>query len=178
MPDISPTLPVVGELCSTADPKILTALSTLISTINVLDSDNITDGALDADTLAAAVAQYTGLSSGGVVRRGACSIDTSEARTNVAYGTLTTPDQVSCPPTASCSSPTTYCGPQACQPPHRRRSSSRLASDAARLTLLSTRCARRLKRGQEDARLGDASAASRCSPRSSLDRRETCCRHP
>lgn len=46
---------------------------------------------LDAST----VADIAGVSTTSVVRRGKSIIDTEESRTNTAYGTLTTPDQVS-----------------------------------------------------------------------------------
>jgi hypothetical protein len=50
--------------------------------------------ALDGDNLATAVAEQLGLSETGTVRRGKSIIATEESRTNTAYGTLTTPDQV------------------------------------------------------------------------------------
>lgn len=53
------------------------------------------NGALDVDNLLAAVKDKLGLSDATTVRRGKSIIVASEARTNVAYGLLTTPDQVS-----------------------------------------------------------------------------------
>jgi len=53
------------------------------------------NGALDDDNLRAALATILGVSAGATVRRGKSIIATEEARTNVAYGTLTTPDRVS-----------------------------------------------------------------------------------
>ena len=50
------------------------------------------NGGLDGHNLA--VSEELGLSETGVVRRGKSIVATEESRTNVAYGTLTTPDQV------------------------------------------------------------------------------------
>ena len=68
--------------------------------VNQLNSNltAITDevnGNLDNTNVASAEAAILGLSQSGSVRRGRSIIATSEARTNTAYGTLTTPDQVS-----------------------------------------------------------------------------------
>ena len=95
MADINPSIPTSGEVNSTADPKIRTALNTLIATINDLGEANFADGAVTADKIAAAAAEDVGLSQTGYVRRGATEIAGSEARANTAYGKLATPDEVS-----------------------------------------------------------------------------------
>jgi hypothetical protein len=50
---------------------------------------------IDKDQLTSDLADKLGVSSTATVRRGKCIIATEESRTNTAYGTLTTPDQVS-----------------------------------------------------------------------------------
>jgi hypothetical protein len=55
MADINPTLPTVNELNSTADPKVLSALQTIVSTVNNLDSANLADGAVTSAKLATGV---------------------------------------------------------------------------------------------------------------------------
>lgn len=49
---------------------------------------------VDAEQLTNTLAQYTGVNNGSHVGRGKSIITTTESRTNTAYGTLTTPDQV------------------------------------------------------------------------------------
>lgn len=49
MADINPTLPAIDELNSTADPKIRTALQTIVATVNNIETANLAD---DAVTLA------------------------------------------------------------------------------------------------------------------------------
>jgi hypothetical protein len=49
---------------------------------------------VDKDQLESALADKIGVSSTATVRRGKCIVATEESRTNTAYGTLTTPDQV------------------------------------------------------------------------------------
>lgn len=95
MPDISPTMPAVGELSTTADPKVLAALQSLVATVNALTTSNFADDAVTADKLAAVVAAAAGLNETSATRRGKCIIATEETRNNAAYGKLTTPDQVS-----------------------------------------------------------------------------------
>lgn len=60
----------------------------------LLDGGNITDATLGSADLTTALAQVLGVTSGGVTRRGKSVIATEESRTDVAYGTLTTPDRV------------------------------------------------------------------------------------
>ena len=95
MADINPTMPAVGELSSTADPKVLAALQSLVATINALDTANLADDAVTAEKIAAAVLQAAGLNESGIVRRGKSIVATEETRNNAAYGLLTTPDRVS-----------------------------------------------------------------------------------
>lgn len=52
------------------------------------------NGALDVDNVLDAVLEKLALNDGATIRRGKSIIATSESRTNTAYGTLTTPDQV------------------------------------------------------------------------------------
>lgn len=52
MSDINPSIPQVGEPVSTSDPKIVTALTTLVSTINALDTSNYADASVTKVKLA------------------------------------------------------------------------------------------------------------------------------
>jgi hypothetical protein len=95
MPDINPSIPVVGQPDATEEPKIVTALTQLVAAVNDVDSAQITDGVIQSEDLQSALNDKLGLSAGTTVRRGVSIIAATESRTNVAYGTLTTPDQVS-----------------------------------------------------------------------------------
>jgi hypothetical protein len=53
MPDIAPSLPVVGQPDATEAPKIVTALSQLIAAVNNVDTDQIADGTITLADLAA-----------------------------------------------------------------------------------------------------------------------------
>lgn len=57
MPKINPSLPVVGQPDSTEEPKIVTALSQLVSAVDNVDSDQIADGTISVADLAAIVQQ-------------------------------------------------------------------------------------------------------------------------
>lgn len=97
MATIGPSLPTLGNVNATEDPIIRTFLSTLLTEFNGnIDSANMKAAGISnlADKLATAEGERLGISSSGTVRRGKTNIATSESRTNVAYGTLTTPDQV------------------------------------------------------------------------------------
>lgn len=60
-----------------------------------IENDNIAStAAIAASKLATATKEQLGLNDGTTVRRGKSIIATEESRTNTAYGTLTTPDQV------------------------------------------------------------------------------------
>lgn len=59
-----------------------------------VDAANLLNGAITADKFTTALTQQLGLNNVANVGRGKSIIATSEARTNVAHGTLTTPDQV------------------------------------------------------------------------------------
>lgn len=43
MPDINPSIPVVGQPDSTEEPKIVTALQSIVAAVNDIDAANITD---------------------------------------------------------------------------------------------------------------------------------------
>ena len=62
MPDINPSIPVVGQPDSTEEPKIVTALQSIVSTINALDTDNIVAGAITTALLADSAATSRKLS--------------------------------------------------------------------------------------------------------------------
>ena len=80
---ISLSLPVVGNQNYTEDPKVTTALSTIQTLVNgSLDNTNLSGSAAIKNS------QLAGFSAGFT------NISTSESRTNTAYGTLPTPDQV------------------------------------------------------------------------------------
>lgn len=52
MADINPSLPAINELNATADPKILSALSSIVSTLNNVETANLADGAVTTVKLA------------------------------------------------------------------------------------------------------------------------------
>jgi hypothetical protein len=80
------------------DPEDVTQINAnfeaIRAVVNALDDANIAAAGLGAASLAAAVVEALGLNDGASVRRGKSIIATEEARTNVAYGLLTTPDRV------------------------------------------------------------------------------------
>jgi hypothetical protein len=70
-------------------------LNAITAVVNgAIDSSNIANAGVSANNLATALAQMLGVTNVANTGRGATIIATSEARTNTAYGTLTTPDQV------------------------------------------------------------------------------------
>lgn len=83
MPAISRLYNFVAGTPAVAD-QVDAEFDQLVATVNSLDAAN----------LAPAVAAILGLSQSGVVRRGGTYIATEQTRTNTAYSTLTTPDQV------------------------------------------------------------------------------------
>lgn len=83
---LSLVLPVVGQPSSTEDPKTDTAFTTIQTWAN---------GNIDGTNLSAAAAQSAAVNQAAQVVKGSSIISTSESRTNTAYGTLPTPDQVS-----------------------------------------------------------------------------------
>lgn len=86
MGTITYTIPTAGStLNSIADPQVSTALQTILTWAN---------GNIDAVNLSALLAQSATVNQSGQTVKGAVNIAASESRTNVAYGTLTTPDQV------------------------------------------------------------------------------------
>jgi hypothetical protein len=85
MGQISLQIPQAGQFFSTEGAKVATDLTTIQTWANGnVDSSNV------ANSLAASAAVNTGTQT----VKGAVNIATSESRTNIAYGTLTTPDQV------------------------------------------------------------------------------------
>jgi len=97
MPDISPSIPVVGQSNATEEPKIVTALTQLVAAVNDVDSAQITDGVIQDVDLQSALLDKLGVSAGVTVRRGKSIIAASESTsaTSYAIGNLTTPDRVS-----------------------------------------------------------------------------------
>jgi hypothetical protein len=59
MADINPSLPIVGQPNSSEEPKVTTALSQVIATINALDTANLADGAVTAAKIEAQQAWQT-----------------------------------------------------------------------------------------------------------------------
>jgi hypothetical protein len=94
MPDINPSIPIPGQPNASEEPKIPTALSQIVATLNNLDDDNIAAAGLSAESLTSAVSAALGLNQNGAIRRGKSIIATSETRTNAAYGLMPTPDRV------------------------------------------------------------------------------------
>ena len=85
MTTLSYTVPTAGStLNSVADPQLSTALTTILSWATTIDQTNITN----------AFAQAISANTGTQTVKGAVNISASESRSNTAYGTLTTPDQV------------------------------------------------------------------------------------
>ena len=76
------------------DPAAGITGAQLAAAAGILGSQLAAAAGITAAQLAAAVRDAVGLNDGTTVRRGKSIIATEEARTNVAYGTLTTPDQV------------------------------------------------------------------------------------
>lgn len=52
MSDINPSIPQINEPNSTADPKIITALNSLVSTVNSIEAANLATGAVGTAALA------------------------------------------------------------------------------------------------------------------------------
>lgn len=59
-----------------------------------IDNTNLANAGVTPDKLSTTLAQYLGITNAANTGRGKSIIATTESRTNVAYGTLTTPDQV------------------------------------------------------------------------------------
>lgn len=104
---ITATVPTVGAPRETEEADVTTALTALFGLVNgSIDAANIASAAGITGAQLAAAAGITGAQlaaatqaalglNGASVRRGKSIIATEESRTNTAYGTLTTPDQVS-----------------------------------------------------------------------------------
>lgn len=88
---------VIGSSDSIEEPKIVSNFNTLQTLLNGnLDYNNMATAAgFRAAQLDPAILQALGINDGTTVRRGKSIIATSEARTNTAYGLMTTPDRVS-----------------------------------------------------------------------------------
>lgn len=86
MGQISLSLPQVGGTNASQEPLIPGDFTTV---------QNVINGNLDSNNIANTLAQSATVNTGTQTVKGATNIATSESRTNVAYGTLTTPDQVS-----------------------------------------------------------------------------------
>lgn len=69
MAEINPTLPTVGEDNSTADPKVRTALSTIVATVNDIEEANLADDAVTDAKLAKPLLVGV-INSGGTVAQG------------------------------------------------------------------------------------------------------------
>lgn len=70
-------------------------LNAITAVVNgAIDSSNIANAGVSANNLSTALAQFLGITNVANTGRGASIIATTESRTNVAFGTLTTPDQV------------------------------------------------------------------------------------
>lgn len=85
MSNLNVQVPVLNQPNSTEDPKIITTFNNLSSWAN---------GLIDANNMSPAGAQAFGANQIGQTVKGAVNIGASESRSNTAYGTLTTPDQV------------------------------------------------------------------------------------
>jgi hypothetical protein len=70
-------------------------LNAITAVINgAIDSSNIANAGVSANNLSTALAQFLGITNVANTGRGTSIITATESRTNTAYGTLTTPDQV------------------------------------------------------------------------------------
>lgn len=78
-------LPTIGQPNTSEDPKIVAVLTELQA---------ILTAGFDAVNVSATLAGILGLSNGSVISSGASIVATTESRTNVAYGLMTTPDRV------------------------------------------------------------------------------------
>jgi hypothetical protein len=85
MATINPTLPTPGQPRGSEESDMLNAFNALLAEFN---------GNVDEANLKTALKQILGVSDGTTPRRGKSIIPGTETRTNVAYGTLPTPDQV------------------------------------------------------------------------------------
>ena len=91
MPEINPTIPVVGSPHSTEDPKTRAALITIRNAINGnLDMDNWTPGSIEASSLDDDLAAALGINNGSNVGRGYSTVATSQSTTSSSYTDLGT----------------------------------------------------------------------------------------
>jgi hypothetical protein len=93
---IAPATPNIGDARGSGEVAVRNDLVALLAEFNGnIDDSNIKSGAGINGAKLGAGTVTPDRHSAGVVATGKSVIATSEARTNVAYGTLTTPDQVS-----------------------------------------------------------------------------------
>lgn len=89
-------MPTAGSPRGGEEIDLANAVQALLNEFNGnIDSANLKDASIAAGDLQAALLDVLGVTGGAVTRRGKSIIATSEARTNVAYGLMPTPDQVS-----------------------------------------------------------------------------------
>jgi hypothetical protein len=92
---INPTLPTIGDSRGGEEADVRAALAAILTELNGnLDGANLKDNSLTGDELLPALAEALGINETGIVRRGKSIIATEESRTNAAFGTLPTADQV------------------------------------------------------------------------------------
>jgi hypothetical protein len=93
---ISPTLPTTGEFNTTADPKLLDALTQILALVNGnLDAANLAAGAIEGSELAESVARMIGISRAGITRRGISAILAEGNRNTGVFGDLSNgPDRI------------------------------------------------------------------------------------
>lgn len=85
MTQLALVLPVIGQPDSTEDPKLNTALTTIQSWAN---------GNVDSSNLTAATSVSAGINTSGTKVKGSFEKAGEDTRTNVAYGTMATADEV------------------------------------------------------------------------------------
>lgn len=91
MPEINPTIPVVGFPHTTEDPKTRAALITIRNAINGnLDMDNWTPGSVEASSLDDDLAKSVGIDNGSVSGRDYDFVATSQGTTSSSYTDLAT----------------------------------------------------------------------------------------
>jgi hypothetical protein len=84
VPQVTPDFTFANGATADGD-QVQDVLSEIVAAVNGLDGEN----------LSTALAEYLGISKSGSPRRGKTIIATEEARTDTAYGLMTTPDRVS-----------------------------------------------------------------------------------
>lgn len=91
MGQISPAIPAIDELNSTADPKIRNALITIRNEINGrLNSDNWEPGSIQAINFSDDLAKLLGIDNGSVDGRGYAAVATSQTTSSTSFADLAT----------------------------------------------------------------------------------------